>query len=103
MALQFHVDIAAAKDASQAFDRALRLLHPASGQRGGQRTFIASGKAHYPGGMFLQFFMPDCSFAFLRAQLHSGDQAAEILIAKAGRNEEGEADGIADRRFQIAD
>ncbi len=44
--------------------------------------------------MFSHFLFSHCAFAFLGAQLHFGDQAAEILVAGAGGDEEGEEEGI---------
>ena len=63
--------------------------------------------------MLFQFFFLNCAFAFFRAQLHFGDQAAEILIAGAGGNEKRKTEFtteqseefylmIADRDFEIA-
>ncbi len=103
MALQFHVNIVVAKDAGQAFHRASCFFHAAMSQRGGQRSVIAAGQADQPGSMFLQFLLADSAFAFLRAQLHFGDQTAKILVAGAGGDEERKAKEIADFRFQIAD
>src|SRR5713101_5096558 len=92
MSLQFHINVFLAKHIGQAFDRASRFFHTASGQRDGQRTVIAASKADQSAAMFLQFFHADCTFAFLRAQLHFGNQAAEVLVAGAARNEEGKAE-----------
>ena len=65
MALQFHIDVAVAKDAGQAFDRAPRFFHAATGQRASERAVIAAGEADQPGGMFLQLILADSAFAFL--------------------------------------
>jgi hypothetical protein len=43
-------------------------------------------------GVLFQLFFTDCAFAFFRAQLHFGDQTAEILIARAGGNEQRQAE-----------
>ena len=103
MALQFHIDIVVAENAGQAFHRAPRFFHAALSQRSGERAVIAAGEADQPAGMFLQLILADSAFAFLCAQLHFCDQAAEVLVAGAGRDEQGKAEEIADCRFQIAD
>ena len=105
MALQFHIDVAVAKDAGQTFHRATRLLHPTLRQRNGERTIIPAGEADQSGRMLLQFFFANSAFTLLLcAQFHLCDQAAEILVAGAGRDEKGKAERIADiRGFQIGD
>jgi hypothetical protein len=47
-------------------------------------------------GVFFQFFVADRTFAFFRAQLHFGNQAAEILIAGARGDQEGKTEGMVD-------
>ena len=92
MALQFHIDIVAAKDAGQAIHRAPRLFHATTSQRGGEWAVIASGQADQPGSMFLQLIFANRAFAFLGPQLHFCDQAAEVLVAGARRDEKGKAE-----------
>ena len=65
MALQFHIDVALAENAGQAFHRAPRFFHAALSQRGSERTVIAPGQADQPGSMLLQFIFVDSAFAFL--------------------------------------
>ncbi len=100
MALQFHVNIALSEICRSGIRPSVELLpcrHAASA--------LASGPSSPPvrqinaGSMFLQFFSADSAFAFLSAQLHFCDQAAKVLIAGAGRNEKGKAEGIADFGF----
>ena len=65
MALQFHIDVALAKDSGQALYRTTRFFQAATGQRGGQRSVIAPGQADQPGCVFLQLILADRAFAFL--------------------------------------
>jgi hypothetical protein len=43
-------------------------------------------------GLLFQLFFLNCTLAFFRAQLHLGDQAAEVLITRTGRNEKGKTE-----------
>src|SRR6266851_1462816 len=43
-------------------------------------------------GVLFEFFFLDCTLAFLGAQLHLGDQAAEVLVAGASGDEKGKAE-----------
>jgi len=52
--------------------------------------------------MFLQFLFADRTLAFFCAEFHFGDQAAEVLVAGAGGDEEGKAKRIADCQSPIA-
>ncbi len=61
-----------------------------------QWSIVAAGKADQSCGMLLQFVFAHRAFAFGRAQLHFGDQAAEILVAEAGRDKKRKAERIAD-------
>ena len=47
--------------------------------------------------MRFEFVFESCALAFFRAQLHFGDQAAEVLIAGAGGDEEGQAEFTSER------
>ena len=52
--------------------------------------------------MLLQFVLKDSTFLFsLRAKFHAGDELTKILVARAGRNEEGKSEFA--RGFQIFD
>ena len=53
-----------------------------------QRAVVVAREADQSGSMFSQFYFPHCAFAFRRAQLHFRNQATEILISNAGRNEQ---------------
>ena len=55
----------------------------------GEWAFVAAGEADQSFGVLFEFLCRDCAFAFLRAQLHFGDQAAEVLIAGAGGTRRG--------------
>ena len=71
-------------------------------QRYGDRTIIPAGETDQSGCMLLQFFFADSAFTLLLcAQFHFCDQATEILVAGAGRDQQGKAERIADFRFQI--
>src|SRR5258708_33679247 len=75
-------------DLSQGF------FHAALAQCGRKWSFSASGKADKARGVIFQFFFLDRAFAFFSAQLHLGNQPAEILIASAGSDEERKAERI---------
>jgi len=96
MTLQFHINIAVAKNAGQAFHRAPRFFHAALRQGSGEQTIIAAGETNESIGMLLQFAFTDGALTFLRAQLHLRNQTAKILISGAGRDEERKAERIAD-------
>ena len=98
MALQFHIDVALAEYVDQVFHRTPRFFQAATGQRGGQRAVIAPGQADQPGCVFLQLILADRAFAFLRPQFHFCNQAAEVLVAGAGKDEEGEAEFTTETR-----
>ncbi len=93
MALQLDVNILAAEDRDQALDGAARFFHPALGQRGGQRTVVASGQADEAGGIFAQIvFAGGDHFrrrVFRAAHLHARNQPAKVLVAGAGFDEQG--------------
>ncbi len=92
MALQLDIHIAAAKNSNQLLDLLAGFFDAAMLQSGGQRPVRAAGQANEAVGMLFQFFLLDCALTFLRAQLHFGDQSAEILIAGAGGNEKRKAE-----------
>src|SRR5260370_35822770 len=75
-------------DLSQGF------FHAALAQCGRKWSFGASGKADKARGVIFQFFFLDRAFAFFSAQLHLGNQPAEILIASAGSDQERKAERI---------
>ena len=95
MALQFHIDVALAKICRSGDSTECRASSiPPLSQRGGERAVIAPGQADQSASMFLQFLLADSAFAFLRPQLHLGDQAAEILVAGAGGDQKREVGRI---------
>src|ERR1700736_5585592 len=76
------------------FDLSEGFLHATLAQSGRKWPFSASGEADETMCVIFQFFFSDCAFAFLSAQLHFGDQTAEILVAGAGSDEERKAGRI---------
>ena len=94
MALQFDVDILGSEDADELIDLARASSMPPCCKGRGEWALVAAGQADEACGMFFEFLREDCAFAFFCAQLHFGDQAAEILIAGAGSDEERKAKGI---------
>src|SRR5258708_40283949 len=101
VALQFDVDVFVSENADQSVDLTASFIDAALLQGSGQRAFRAAGEADEAFGMLFEFLWSDCAFAFFGAQLHFGDQAAEVLVAGARGDEEGGAKGIADCRLQI--
>ena len=67
-----------------------------------QWAVVIAGQADESSGMFSQFLFLYCAFAFRRTQLHFCDQAAEILIPQAGRNEEGKTEFTTETPFDFA-
>src|SRR4029077_17978185 len=68
MTLQFHINIAVAKNAGQAFVLAPRVFQAALSQGSGDQTIIAAGETYEHVGMLLQFAFADGALTFLRAQ-----------------------------------
>src|ERR1700680_2992613 len=69
-------------------------FHAALAQCGRQGSFGAPGEADKTMCVIFQFFFLDRAFAFFSAQLHPGNQPAEILIASAGGDEERKTEGM---------
>src|SRR6266581_6334365 len=69
-------------------------FHAALAQCGRKWPFGASGETDQTMCVIFQLFFLDRAFAFFSAQLHLGNQPAEILIASAGDNEERKAEGV---------
>jgi hypothetical protein len=85
MALEFDVDVFLAKDVGETLDRAAGFGRASFFERAGERAFFASGEADDTSGVLGEFVLKYRSFFFsLCAQLHSGDELAEILVAGAG-------------------
>ena len=74
----------------------LRFAHSAMAQGGGERSFVAAGEADESFGVLFEFLCGDRAFAFLGAQLHFGDQAAEVLVAGAGGDKKRKAEFTAE-------
>ena len=94
MALQFDVDVAGAEDGYELINLAASFIEAASLQGGCEWAFGTAGEADETMGVFFEFFLADGTFAFLGAQLHFGNQAAEVLVAGAGGDQEGETEWI---------
>ena len=92
VALQFDIHIAASEYAMSCLDLLASFFHAAMLQGSCQRPIGAAGQANQTVGMLFQFLFLNCAPTFFRAQLHFGDQAAEILITRAGGNEERKAE-----------
>src|SRR3981081_2952918 len=75
-------------DLSQGF------FHADLAQCGRTWAFDASGEADKARGVIFHVFFLDRAFSFFSAQLHLGNQPAEILIASAGSDEERKAERI---------
>jgi len=112
VALQFDVDILGAENADELIELVFGFVASALVQCCGERAFVAAGEADESFGVLFEFLRGDGAFAFLHAQLHFGDQAAEILVAGAGSDEERNAKfttealsrgGIANGCFLIVD
>ncbi len=91
MALEFDVYVAGSEDLDQAFDVAGVVFEIER-----ERAFVASGEAEESFGEFLKVFTRCGRGVLLRAgaQFHAGHEAAEILIALAGFDQEGVAASV---------
>ena len=98
MALQFDINILGTEDSDNLIDLAASFVDAALLQSGCQWAFRAAGEADEALGMLLKFFGEDCALAFFGAQLHFGDQAAEVLIAGAGGDQEGKSEFTTEAR-----
>ncbi len=99
VALQFDVDVFVSEDADELIDLPTGFVHAALPQSRCQWAFRAAGEADESGSMFFEFFFANRAFAFLGAHFHFGDQAAEVLVAGTGGDEEGKARTIVDCRL----
>ena len=93
MSLKLDINIVATEDRYQALDGAARFFHPAIGERGGERTVVASGQADQPGSMLAQIVFASGDHFRRRvlgaAHLHARDQPAKVLVAGAGLDQQG--------------
>ena len=99
MALQFHEDIAASKDADQPFQHLPRLFFDGSPValpvKGGQWTFVATRKTNQAARVRAEFIVGGerifglTQFGGYIAQLGTSDEAAEILIARTVFSQQG--------------
>jgi hypothetical protein len=82
MALQFDIDVFAAKDARELFDCLAPGTLPAPNQCGGQRPFVTARQAYQTGGVLVQI-VEGRSAIVLRhlAHLELGHELTEVLIA----------------------
>jgi hypothetical protein len=86
MPLQFDVNIFVSKNVDQLFDYAACSIYSTMLQRQRKRAIITARQADQSCGIFLKFIFKDCAFIFGGAQLHFCDQAAQVLIPRAGGN-----------------
>ena len=95
VALEFDVDIFLPKDADEFVKLVACFVDSASCESSGERSLVAACEADQAVRVLFKFFAQNRAFPLLaRAQLHFGDQAAEILIARAGGDEERKAERI---------
>ena len=92
MALQFDIDVAVAENFDQALHAAEGTARSTLGERCGERTVVAAGETDETLGMLFEFGWENRAFVFLRAYLHFGDQAAEVLVAGGRGDEKGKAE-----------
>src|ERR1700722_16745404 len=92
MALELYIHVAATKQPNQLLDLLAGFIDAPMLQGGCEWTVRTAGQADKAMGVLFQLFFTDCAFAFFRAQLHFGDQTAEVLIARAGGNEQRQAE-----------
>ncbi len=85
MPLQLQVDVRPAEQADQAIHQAAHAVAPAA-----QR--LAPDERHHPGGVAVQLVERQRPLALRRPEVHARQQAAEVLVALAGFDEEGEAE-----------
>src|SRR5882672_8210904 len=102
MPLQFDINISITKTLGQTFNRASRFFHSTISQGGSYGAVVAASQANKSASVFSQLFLANRTFLFpRRAQLHFGDQAAEILVAGARGDKKRKAK-ISDFQFPIS-
>jgi hypothetical protein len=83
--LEFDVDVVGAEDSDEAVDDVAGFGSASFIQGGGERAFVASGQADEVCGVLREFMLEDGAFLFsLGAQLHAGDELAEVPVPGAG-------------------
>jgi hypothetical protein len=87
VALEFDINVLGAEDSDESIDLLPSFIDAALLQGCGERAFVTAGEADQSFGVFFKFLGRDCAFTFLGAQLHFGDEAAEVLVAGAGLNQ----------------
>jgi hypothetical protein len=91
------------KNFRHTFNCAPRFFHATTCQGSSQETVIAASEANEPGSVFSQLVLANRSFLFpWSAQLHFGDQTAEILVAGASRDQKRDTKRISDFQFPIS-
>ena len=87
VALEFDVNILGAEDGDELIDLFSGFLCAALLQGCGERAFVTAGKADQAFGVFFEFLCRDGALAFPSAQLHFGDEPAEVLVTGTGLNQ----------------
>ena len=90
--LEFDVDIVVAEDADESIDCAAGFVDAALCRAAASGPSSPPVRQIRPSACSCEFFARDCAFAFFGAQLHFGDQVAEILVAGAGGDEKRKAE-----------
>src|SRR5579863_1967346 len=81
MPLQFDVNVFAAKNRAESFEKLARSFFPARAERMGERAFLAASEADQSAAAMFEFMRFDCAFSFCRAEFHPGDQAAQVFVS----------------------
>src|SRR6266576_4560344 len=87
VALEFDVDILRAEDGDELIDLFSGFLYAALLQGCGERAFVTAGKADQAFGVFFEFLCRYGALTFPGAQLHFGDEPAEVLVTGTGLNQ----------------
>ena len=87
VALEFDVNILGAEDGDELIDLFSGFLCAALLQGCCEWAFVTAGEANQAFGVFFEFLCRDGAFTFLGAQLHFGDEAAEVLVTGTGLNQ----------------
>lgn len=88
MALQFDVNIVAAKNFAELLDVFNSTRNSSMGERMRQRSFFTARKTDKANGFFRDFLGRDGTFSLACAQFHARDEVAKILIACARFDEQ---------------
>src|SRR5438105_15201600 len=78
MALQFDVNIVVSENSDKTIYGAACFFRAAVCERESERAIIAAGQTNQAGTMLFEFVFQCRAFIFFGAQLHFGDQPAEV-------------------------